>query len=484
MPSPALSLLDLEPVPTLLARLRSEASASFDFSKPVRVSRAPGRLDVMGGITDYTGGLVCEIPLSVATAAALQDRNDLQINVLSLNLLDEHRPFTFQMPLRGLTVPLDQLRRELLEPGREWAGYVVGCLAVIHESGFVDLTDPRHQGLNIAIYSTVPSGAGVGSSAALEVATMNLLVDHFGAKSLRENDLQLAVLCQRVENRVVGAPCGVMDQVASHLGQAGAMLRMLSQPHELQSLLHFPQGVKAIGINTNVKHSVRGDPYQRTRAAAFMGHRMILKEMRRFANEAGKEMVGDPTGGYLANLPPEDYKALFRIKLPESISGRKFIEIIGDHGDGATTIDPDAEYPIQRACDHHVLESQRVRRFCDFMENVDKYGRYKALASAGHLMYASHRSYTTNARLGAEEADDLVERVKQNESAGLYGAKITGGGSGGTVAVLMNDTAEAAEAVAGIADTYQQRTGLRADVFDGTSPGAAQFGSVIVAPGT
>ena len=469
--------LDFEPTPRLLERLRGELSAAFDPGRPTTVARAPGRLDVMGGIADYAGSVVCEMPLDVAAGVAVQGREDDRVGVFSFNLLDDHRPFRLELPAAAVGRPLEELRRDLAEPGRRWAGYMVGCLAVLREAGLVGDVG----GLNVAVLSTVPVGAGVSSSAAIEVATMNALAAHLGVDF--DDPMRLPALCQRAENHVVGAPCGIMDQAASHLGRAGRMLRMRCQPHELLEPLDFPPGVKAVGIDTNVEHSVGGGAYGRTRAAMFMGHVLILAEMRRLADEAGKRLNGDPTGGYLANLDPADYKAIFRPALPEAVLGRHFLEQHGGHGDAATAVDPDATYRVQAACDHHVLDAQRVRRFCDFLGRIEEHGRDKALRSAGHLMYASHKSYRDNANLGHPAADLIVDLVKEREPAGLYGARITGGGGGGTVAVLMDDAPRAAEAVAEVAAEYARRTGRRPRVLDGTSPGAVHVGTGVVGAG-
>src|SRR5688572_14195304 len=183
---PARELLSLDPVPTLLSRTRAELAASstegaFDFARPMRISRAPGRLDVMGGIADYTGSLVCEATLDRAAAVALQDREprDRELQIFSFNLLDEHVPFTFRISLDALAnATIDSLRREFAEPGRKWAGYIAGCLFVLHEQYLIDLHDPKIRGMNLALLSTVPLGTGVSSSAAIEVATMLNLIDH------------------------------------------------------------------------------------------------------------------------------------------------------------------------------------------------------------------------------------------------------------------------------------------------------------------
>ncbi|MEL7240139.1 MAG: galactokinase family protein, partial [Planctomycetota bacterium] len=207
-----MTLLDLDPIPTLLDRLRDEYGSTFA-GKTVRVSRAPGRLDVMGGIADYTGSLVCEMPLAQATAVAVSRREDRKIVAYSLNLADANRPFRLELPLDVLAnMDADTLSRELAQPGREWAGYVVGCLFLLGEKQLVNWS--AVPGMDIALYSTVPSGGGVSSSASVEVATMMNLAHELDVAPLKTDGMRLAVLCQEVENRIVGAPCGVMDQVA------------------------------------------------------------------------------------------------------------------------------------------------------------------------------------------------------------------------------------------------------------------------------
>ncbi len=477
------SLIDLSPVPTLMSRVKNELSATFPAGSEVRVSRAPGRLDVMGGIADYTGSLVCEMPLDRAAGVVLASRADRQCSIFSFNLLDDHKPFTLQMSLDDLAAAsIEQLREGFAQPGRKWGGYLLGCLAILHEQKLIDLRDPSLRGFNLALLSDVPSGAGVSSSAAIEVATMMNLVDHYGLRD-KLGALSLGALCQQVENRIVGAPCGVMDQIASSAGEAGSFMQLRCQPHELLEPLFLPKGTKVIGINSNVKHSVGGGAYGKTRCGAFMGHKIILQKMGELGKRAGLEMTGDPMNGYLANLDPADYKQLFRGSIPERMLGRDFLTMYGPTIDKATSVDPQTTYSIQAATDHHVMEARRVREFVRYLNEAAslEHGSAQwqlALDKAGHLMYASHVSYSNNADLGAVECDTIVDLVRANEHAGLFGAKITGGGSGGTVAVLCQDTPQADEAIAEIMKQYEQREGKVAELFAGSSPGAWRAGTV------
>ena len=478
------ALLPLDPVPTLLARVRAELAADFGAGRPVRVSRAPGRLDVMGGIADYTGSMVCEMTLDRAAAVGVAPRDDRNVQVFSFNLYDEHKPFTLRMPLAALADASDQtLRREFSQQGRNWAAYLVGCLFVLHERRLVDLAAPVAKGISIAVYSTVPMGAGVSSSAAVEVATMINLLDYFAVRD-RVTPMELATMCQAVENRVAGAPCGIMDQATSCYGESGKLLRMVCQPHELLPPLGLPAGVRVVGINSNVRHAVGGPAYGRTRCAAFMGHRIILERMRAIGEASGRPLHGDPMNRYLANLDPDDYKNLFRPNVPELLQGQMFLDQYGQTLDPVTRVEPDVEYAVRHATDHHVLEARRVRRFCEFLEQADGAAgaaRSSALGRAGHLMYASHLSYTHDAMLGAPECDLLVELVRERGRQGLHGARITGGGSGGTVAVLADEGDRADAALAEVKSQYEPRAGRKAELFGGTSPGAWHTGSAVVA---
>ncbi len=357
-------------MPTLLKRVRAELSAEFNPAKPIRVSRAPGRLDVMGGIADYTGSLVSEATLDRAAAIALQEREDRQVQIFSFNLFDEHQPFTFRIPLDSLaTFPLAKLHQEFTERGRRWAGYLAGCLYMLHEAKLLDLADPKHKGMNLALCSTVPLGAGVSSSAAIEVATMMNLVEHLGLRD-KTDPMHMSAMCQAVENRVVGAPCGIMDQVSSCYGEAGSLLQMICQPHEIRPALHLPAGTRVLGINSNVKHSVGGGMYGKTRCAAFMGHRIILSKLKEIGEAAGRSLLRDPLNGYLANLDPDDYKKLFRPSLPEHIGGQEFLDKFGSTIDTATQVGPAENYHVLQATDHHVLEARRVKQFVAFLQRA------------------------------------------------------------------------------------------------------------------
>jgi galactokinase len=482
-PTTGSPLLSLEPVPELLKRVRAELATDFPPGTQMRISRAPGRLDVMGGIADYTGSLVCEATLDRAAAVALTPRSDRIVQVFSFNLFDEGKPNRVQISLDTLAKPIESVHLEFISPETRWAGYLAGSLTLLQDRKLIDLKNPAIRGMNLALVSKVPLGGGVSSSAAIEVAAMMNIMDHL--KIRRDDPLLLASMCQEVENRVVGAPCGIMDQVSSCSGHQESLLRMICQPHDLLPALRLPPGIRVVGINSKVKHSVGGGMYGITRCAAFMAHRIILEKMCEMGEAAGKKLDGDPMNGYLANLDPEDYKRFFRPYLPEQIQGKIFLEQYGGTIDTATTVNPNQSYHVRQAADHHVLEARRVKNFVGHLETasglpIGSSERGLALDKAGHLMYASHLSYTNDALLGAPECDLIVDLVRKRERAGLYGAKITGGGSGGTVAVLADVGSKTDQALVEIMAAYEEETGKKPEAFLGTSPGAWVVGTTEV----
>jgi len=437
-------------------------------SVPITAARAPARIDVMGGIADYSGSVVLEGTLGRAVVVGFQPRPDRLLRVKSALFEEEGRPCEVEVPLdelRSGNRPLgyEDARARLTSRGENaWAAYVLGCPVVLETEAVARL----ECGANFLLWSDVPVGVGVASSAAVEVAAMFALLS---AQEIEVPGERFAALAQTVENRIVGAPCGIMDQVTSALGEAGKLLALRCQPCELLGLRELPPQVRVFGISSHVRHSIGGDAYATARVSAFMGLKIILAELEKRGRRISEK------DRYLCNIPPRTYRDEFRRALPDSINGGEFVSRYGETTDAVTRINPDKTYNVRLGAEHPIFENYRVEAFMECIERA-RSGDRTALVEAGGLMYASHSSYSWNCGLGCEETDLLVSLVRERgPESGLYGAKITGGGSGGTVAILADSSAEGA--VREIALEYSSRTGTRPDIFDGTSPGAYAFGA-------
>lgn len=451
------SVMSWAPMP----RLRGAIKASGLFGPgQIILARAPGRLDVMGGIADYSGSLVCEMPLEVAAGVAVQTRSDLKINCRSAQVG------------RSVSVAVGQLRvanplwvRRLFGEEDAWARYPVGCVWWLLKHA--PEAAARFGGVSILVDSDVPLGGGVSSSAAIEVAAMTALGRLLDVPL---EPLPLAVACQQVENHVVGAPCGVMDQVTSCMGRQGELLEILCQtggdglPAQVLGNVAVPAGYAFVGIHSGVRHEVSGDPYTDTRVAAFMGQK-ILSALEKT----------DLTQGHLAHVKPERFTKELQRQLPEQILGRDFLRQHGTTHDKVTTINPDKVYRVRAATTHPIFENDRVERF---VAGLRQGGDDATATALGALMDGSHRSYSQCANLGHAMTDKLVDMVHQRgPSRGFFGAKITGGGGGGTVAILIKDTPAVRAEVETLRQEYTQQTGRQTMLFDGSSPGAAALGT-------
>jgi len=297
----------------------------------------------------------------------------------------------------------------------------------------------------------------------------------------------LALLCQMVENRVVGAPCGVMDQMTAACGERDRLLALLCQPAELQAHVVLPPELEVWGIDSGIRHEVGGADYGAVRVGAFMGYRIIAEAaglgVTTASERGGRVQVDDGRWcGYLANVTPAEWESTFRDAVPETMNGALFLRRYGGITDSVTRVDAAQRYAVRQPTAHPIYEHHRVRTFRALLEAGA--GTEEERALLGELMYQSHASYGA-CGLGTSGTDRLVALAREvgagaGAGAGIYGAKITGGGSGGVVAVLARAGSHAL--VQGIAQRYGRLTGQSAMVLGGSSDGAARFGVLRLCP--
>ena len=461
----------------------------------VWTARAPGRLDVMGGIADYSGSLVLQWPIRESTHVSVQFQPWAFVRVVSREMNGRERRVDVPVALiNAARPPYDEIRAWFAEDAtRHWAAYVAGVFALL--SGELGITFSH--GALVTVQSDVPEGKGVSSSAALEAATMTALVaalsdptpPHPHAATNFADPRALALLCQRAENLVVGAPCGVMDQMSVICGRAGHLMALLCQPAELRPALRLPSGLAVFGIDSGIRHAVTGSDYTAVRIGAFMGYR-ILADLAGLAvgpgEREGHVVVDDLRwGGYLANVGSDAFHE-YEVHIPNTLSGSLFLKRYGGTTDLVTTVDPDRCYAIWTPTAHPVYEHERVTEWSNLLQPDPPSPSATARqvpseptreSRLGELMYASHASYTA-CGLGSDGTDLLVALARAAAADGIHGAKITGGGSGGTVAILARE--DAADRVRRIAAEYADRTGREPYVFEGTSDGTAITGAIQV----
>ena len=323
-------------------------------TSPEIVARAPGRVNLIGEHTDYNDGFVLPAAIPLKTEVALRRRTDTRVRVWT-TAFDASEPTAFEIDVSARA--------------GDWADYVRAIVNVMRECG-VD------SGVDLRIDSNVPLGSGLSSSAALLVATARALRQAF---SLNVDDLQIALLARRAENDFVGAPVGIMDQMACSLADERSAL-LIDTRSLAYERVPLPEGAALLVIDSGVRHSHASGDY-----------RVRRQECHRAAEALGVTTLRDVTAGDLPRI---------------------------------AALSP----PLDRRARHVVTENDRVLAGAHALRRGD-------LTRVGELFFESHASMRNDFEISVPEIDALVEAA--HGVHGVYGARLTGGGFGGSIVALV-----------------------------------------------
>jgi len=352
-----------------------------------RVFRAPGRLNLIGEHTDYNLGFVVSMALDLACFTAAAPASEGRLRVFSKNMEQAREWAVSEIPQA--------------QPARDWSDYVMGVARELVLAGYN--AEPR----NLLIWSTVPAGSGLSSSAAIEVSVAKALL---GDRAMEP--LELVKLCRRAENNFVGTPCGITDQYISVFGREQAAVRIdcRSLEHEIVPL---PSQAEFVAVNTMVKHETGSSAY-RNRVAECAAAVALIREKIPHV-ESLRDVSSEMLSGFEGVMAP---------------------------------------VPLRRAR-HVASEDERVEAFVV----ASRAGELKRM---GELLAASHRSLQKDYEVSCQELDFLVDTALR--LPGVYGARMTGGDFGGcTVNMVHPGAVLRFQAV--ISEAYQSRFGLTPDIY-------------------
>ena len=460
----------MTPFEAQVSRIRAEGDF-FEAGSPVFIGRSPGRLDLMGGNVDYTGGLVFEATIREATWAAVQLRADRRIRFWNPQMAERAWRDRVEFAWDEMTDEESVRRLVNADPAHRWAAYVLGVFYWLR----LNYEEVGQRGASVLIHSEVPLNKGVSSSAAVEVAVMKPAARAYG---IDLHGIELAEACQWAENVIAESACGIMDQAAAVLGDEGCVLPLLCQPCQTRPLVRLPEKLRCWAVDSGVSHAVTGIEYEAARAAAFMGYKLICDQeglpVTRDSASRIPRFTDPRWRGYLSEITPSLFRSKYESRLPEAMPGSEFLRNGQFHPDPFTRVHPQICYRVRNCTRYACEENQRIQLFVELATRAGAEDSEKAWRLMGDLMYQSHYSYT-ECGLGNQATDLLVDLVR--EQAGLYGAKVTGGGAGGTVAILGNKDAE--EAFHLVVRRYAESRQIQPYVFDGSSMGADRFGVVV-----
>ncbi len=439
---------------------------------PRIIALAPGRLNVLGGVAEYSGAVVLHTPIGRHACVGLQrhESEELLVHEVRQGSHDGAMPTTLR--LSDLSKD-DTKAGERDASGPAIAGTnavlprcVVGAVAEMLRAGLLSL---GKGGLSVSVGSTFGGLVDAGRHAAVAAATMVAVAEAYG---IRPAAHELSTLCQQVENRWLEAPVGIGDAACSLLGEPRTLSYVRCDPFHLAGSIRLPHDVVLLGVDCGAVRPDALERFRKARTATFMG-RALIDRIIRFED-------GEKTdwAGYLAHVPVAEYVERFRHRVPTRLKGREFIERFGETVDPLTHIDPNLVYKVRSRTEHHIYEQARACQFIECLSRALNDGDDGALREAGELMYASHWSYGQRCGLGSVETDVLVGSLRQKGAdADILGANITGRGSGGVVAVLMRGTDRARQALDSVLEEYRSHTGNTVTLLEDALPGALETGA-------
>ena len=364
---------------------------------PSHSIQAPGRVNLIGEHTDYNDGFVLPCAIDYQTVIACARRDDRQVHVVAVDYDNQQDSFSLDAPIEPLSEPM-------------WANYVRGVVKHLQQR------DASFGGVDMVISGNVPQGAGLSSSASLEVAVGTVFQQLY---QLKLDGAAIAVNGQEAENQFVGCNCGIMDQLISALGQQDHAMLLDCRTLGTRAV-SMPEDVAVVIINSNFRRNLVGSEYNTRREQCETGARFFNK------------------------------KALRDVTLEEFAAAEQQLDPL-----------------VAKRVRHVITENARTLEAADALSSGD-------LQRMGELMAASHASMRDDFEITVPPIDQLVEIVKA-EIGPRGGVRMTGGGFGGCIVALM-PTDLVDQVKAAVAQQYEAQTGIKETFYVcKASAGAGQW---------
>ncbi len=369
--------------------LQNFKSVYPDNHHEISIYFSPGRVNLIGEHTDYNGGYVFPCALSFGTYLVMAPNGTDKVRFATGNFDVRH-----EQNVNALDKKIDQL----------WINYPMGVMYEFISRGFVI------PGIDLYFYGNVPNGAGLSSSASIEVVTATALNEFLNAKL---GGIDIALLCQHAENYFVGVNCGIMDQFASTMGKKDHAIYLDCNTLNFKLVPLVLKGYKLVIANTNKRRGLADSKYN---------------ERRKECDQAVAEISRIKPIKYLCELTMEQFNQL----------------------QGAITDDT-----VKRRARHAISENERTGKAVQLLRDGN-------LTGFGQLMNASHDSLRYDYEVTGLELDTLVEEARK--ISGVIGSRMTGAGFGGcTVSLVREESVN--EMIEKVGKGYHAVTGLKADFY-------------------
>src|SRR5271170_3051579 len=451
-----------------------------------QIASAPARVDVLGGLACQAGGAVAQmaLPRRAAVGLAWQSSGILTLKMKQSSVAPEKQ---LQIPFQNIIGEdeLPRLAQVMSGMGEQnaWAYPLVAVFYVLAHDGWLralrqmlDANGYRINGATVVIESGIPEAAAQAGLTAITTALFQAIAQSL---HLAINTVDKAVLIHRAQNLFSPSDGHAVDALTALCAQDGPpahLLRYSTQPNELLGQISLPENLRIMALDTGVKILRGSQTTNFLRIAGAMGLRIIQTIYR----DLGQQHT--PLHGYLGSLSPGVYRRYFCTLLPRRLRGSDFLRSYGVLAPTYEEIDPENIYRVRAAADHLMSEHEHAENFLQAMEEISEPSegaltrsqRELILRRAGRLLLASQHSYRLRLGLSCPQVDWLIQQfIAAGPETGIYGARISECGGGGTVVLLMDNSPQATDSLLKVISEYPRHTGYKLDVQAAGAKGSA-----------
>ncbi|MEM9160079.1 MAG: hypothetical protein AAGB46_13625 [Verrucomicrobiota bacterium] len=400
------------------------------------IGTAPGKLDFLGGFQDGSGGLTLQAQTQAKTTVLATEGSDPILSITSTQrgqFKSEIESFKELLASKPSNSKITEWFTQFEVP--IWARYVAACVVLFNrEFGW-----QPNKGLAFAISSDIPIRVGIGSSAALEVATLHALEKLSGQYF---TDRRLAEIAIELEREIIGAHDDVLTQLSSAYGKPGCLIPVRSRPEAIATPIELPKGVTIIGFPSEARQDNPRNAH----------NNKILK-----AAKIGEEIARDQSDSvweFATDIQPSRYLKHIKPTLPESLTGHEITEKFPDLSDG---FESNKTYLIRDAFSFSIFENHRCSLAAQLLYGMAHNSKRKVTELLGELMYQSHLNYSLLG-LTSHRTDEMVDAFAQaGADQGIFGARISGFGSGSAIVALVDK--KALKIVRDLLKSFERDTG-------------------------
>ncbi|RMH03696.1 MAG: hypothetical protein D6702_05250 [Planctomycetota bacterium] len=435
MPEPALPASFLP----FAALLRGEAGELLELDKPLWLTQAPGRLEIIGSLLEGPGTATLTLPIARSVYCAIQNREDRRIRIRTLlperlggSQLwegDIDTLYTKKGPPRSLAV----LRQTFAEQGAEWMLRFVASMLGLRRTR--QLNTPK-VGFDLVVMSRVPTGLGLGERAAFGVATALAFKASTGLAKKRVDGVQVARAVVQGAREVLGEEISLSDALTSTLGRRDCALLVEHGVDPDMQWIPIPRQCSFAAVDLSYRDGIDPAPRELVRLAGEMGLAHL--------NAARRQEKQDAFGSW-GQVTPGEFEGGLRSHVPASQSGADWLKQFRrrkEFAELAARVDPERSYRMRASCEHLCRESGRVRRLVAHINDYARSLRETFLGEAGRTLLSSHRSLKEKCGISHPVADEFVKAHQEaGRQEGLFGARLTLGGASSVFVSLVHQSA-------------------------------------------